>query len=57
MTPQVYENLQELTISELLYALDNIREKLYEQGTELEDTDMTYYIELMKELDRRQKGE
>lgn len=57
MTPQVYENLKELTISELLYALDNVREKLYEQGTDLDDADMLYYIELMKELDNRQKEE
>lgn len=57
MTPQVYENLKELTISELLYALDNVREKLYEQGTDLDDTDMLYYIELMKELDSRQREE
>lgn len=57
MTPQVYENLKELTISELLYALDNVREKLYEQGTDLDDADMLYYIELMKELDSRQKEE
>ena len=57
MTPQVYENLKELTISELLYALDNVREKLYEQGTDLDDADMLYYIELMKELDSRQREE
>lgn len=57
MTPQVYENLKELTISELLYALDNVREKLYEQGTDLDDADMLYYIELMKELDNRQREE
>lgn len=57
MTPQVYENLKELTISELLYALDNVREKLYEQGTDLDDADMLYYVELMKELDSRQKEE
>lgn len=57
MTPQVYENLKELTISELLYALDNVREKLYEQGTDLNDADMLYYVELMKELDSRQKEE
>ena len=57
MTPQVYENLKELTISELLYALDNVREKLYEQGTDLDDADMLYQVELMKELDSRQKEE
>ena len=29
MTPQVYENLEQLTYGELLTAIDNIREKIY----------------------------
>ena len=55
MTPQVYENLSELTPSELLHAIDNIREKMYEDGVDIEDADMQYYVALMQELDRRQK--
>lgn len=55
MTPQVYENLQQLTYGELLSAIDRIREKLYEQGIDIEDADMQYYITLMQELDKRQK--
>lgn len=57
MTPQVYENLEQLTYGELLFAIDNIREKLYEQGAEAQYEDMTYYIVLMQELDKRQKEE
>ena len=57
MTPQVYENLQQLTYGELLSAIDRIREKLYEQGVEVQHEDMTYYIALMQELDKRQKEE
>lgn len=57
MTPQVYENLEQLTYGELLFAIDNIREKLYEQGAEAQYEDMTYYIALMQELDKRQKDE
>lgn len=55
MTAQVYENLSELTPSELLHAIDNIREKMYEDGVDIEDADMKYYIALMQELDKRQK--
>lgn len=56
MTPQVYENLEQLTYGELLTAIDNIREKIYEQGgIDIQDEDMSYYIALMKELDKRQK--
>jgi hypothetical protein len=55
MTPQVYENLEQLTYGELLTALDNIREKLYSQGVDTEHADMMYYIALMQELDKRQK--
>ena len=57
MTPQVYENLGQLTYGELLSAIDRIREKLYEQGVEIQHEDMTYYIALMQELDKRQKEE
>lgn len=57
MTPQVYENLEQLTYGELLSAIDRIREKIYEDGTDLEDADMRYYIALMQELDKRQKEE
>lgn len=55
MTPQVYKNLKELNYGELLSAIDRVREKLYEDGTDIEDADMQYYIALMQELDSRQK--
>ena len=55
MTPQVYENLQELSYEELLHALDNVREHLYEIGEDAEDLDYRYYIALMQELDKRQR--
>ena len=57
MTPQVYENLKELNYGELLSAIDRVREKLYEEGTDIKDADMQYYIALMQELDNRQKEE
>lgn len=57
MTPQVYENLKELNYGELLSAIDRVREKLYEDGTDIKDADMQYYIALMQELDSRQKEE
>ena len=57
MTPQVYKNLHELNYGELLSAIDRIREKLYEDGVDIEDADMQYYIALMQELDKRQKEE
>lgn len=57
MTPQVYENLQELSYEELLHALDNVREHLYEIGEDAEDLDYRYYIALMQELDKRQREE
>ena len=57
MTPQVYENLKELNYGELLSAIDRIREKLYENGVDIEDADMQYYIALMQELDNRQREE
>lgn len=57
MTPQVYENLKELNYGELLSAIDRVREKLYEDGVDIEDVDMQYYIALMQELDNRQREE
>lgn len=55
MTPVVYENLKQLSYRELLTAIDRLREKMYDAGVEVEDADFQYYIELMKELDNRQK--
>ena len=55
MTPVVYENLKQLSYGELLTAIDRLREKMYDAGVEVEDADFQYYIELMKELDNRQK--
>lgn len=57
MTSQVYKNLKELNYGELLSAIDRVREKLYEEGTDIKDADMQYYIALMQELDNRQKEE
>lgn len=57
MTPQVYKNLEELNYGELLSAIDRIREKIYEDGVDIEDADMQYYIALMQELDNRQREE
>ena len=55
MTPQVYENLKQLTYGDLINAIENIKNKLYSQGINVEHTDMKYYIALMQELDNRQK--
>lgn len=55
MTPQVYENLKQLTYGELLLAIDRIREKLYGEGANVDHGDMLYYIALVSELDSRQK--
>lgn len=57
MTPQVYENLKELNYGELLSAIDRLREKIYEQGVDVEHEDMSYYIALVQELDNRQREE
>lgn len=57
MTPQVYKNLKELNYGELLSAIDRIREKIYEDGVDIEDADMQYYVALMQELDNRQREE
>lgn len=55
MTPVVYENLKQLSYGDLIYAIDRLREKMYDAGTAVENADFQYYIELMKELDNRQK--
>lgn len=55
ITSVVYENLKELSYGELIRAIDRLREKMYEAGTAVETADFQYYIELMKELDNRQK--
>ena len=55
MTPQVYKNLEQLTYGELLAAIENIKEKLYQAGINVEHADMQYYIALMQEFDNRQK--
>ena len=57
MTPAVYENIKELSYSELLKAIDNIREKLYDAGDEVQHADFMYYIALVQELDNRHGGE
>lgn len=54
MTPQVYENIEQLTYGELLTAISNIKEKLYQAGIDVEHADMQYYIALMREFDKRQ---
>ena len=55
MTPQVYENIKQLTYGELIEAISNIKEKIYQAGIKVEHADMQYYIALMQELDNRQK--
>ena len=57
MTPQVYENLKQLSYGELLSAIDRIREKMYGEGANVDHGDMLYYIALVSELDSRQKEE
>ena len=57
MTPQVYENLSELSYGELLAAIDRLREKIYDQEAEVPFEDTQYYVALMQELDNRQKEE
>lgn len=56
MTPAIYENIKELSYSELLKAIDNIREKLYDAGDEVQHADFMYYIALVQELDNRHGG-
>lgn len=55
MTAQVYENLKELTYSELLNAISNIKNKLYNQGVDVDKADFQYYIALVQEMDTRQR--
>ncbi len=55
MTAQVYENLKELNYSELLNAISNIKDKLYNQGVDVDKADFQYYIALVQEMDARQR--
>ena len=53
VTPQVYENIKQLSYKELIDALSNIKEKLYAAGTLPQHSDFMYYIALTQELDNR----
>lgn len=55
MTAQVYENLKQLNYSELLNAISNIKDKLYNQGVDVDKADFQYYIALVQEIDARQR--
>lgn len=56
MTPQVYENIEQLTYGELIEAISNIKEKIYNQDNPPQFyAEWNYYIALMQELDKRQK--
>ena len=55
MTPQVYENIEQLTYGELLTAINNIKTKLYGEINQEYHADFEYYIALLRELDKRQK--
>lgn len=55
MTPQIYENIEQLTYSELLNAISNIKNKLYNQGVDVDKADFQYYIALVQEMDARQR--
>lgn len=56
MTPQVYENIEQLTYGELIEAISNIKEKIYNQDNPPQFyAEYTYYTALMQELDKRQK--
>ncbi len=55
MTAQVYENLKQLNYSELLNAISNIKDKLYNQGVDVDKADFQYYIALVQEMDARQR--
>lgn len=55
MTSVVYENLKELNYSELLNAISNIKDKLYNQGVNVDKADFQYYIALVQEIDARQR--
>jgi hypothetical protein len=53
VTPQVYENIKQLSYKELIDALSNMKEKLYAAGTLPQHSDFMYYIALTQELDNR----
>ena len=55
MTAQVYENIKNLNYSELLSAIDRMRNKIYEMGDEVDHADFMYYIALVQELDNRHR--
>ena len=55
MTPQVYENLKQLTYTELIEALQQMKDKLYAAGDKIDHADFMYYIALSQELDNRQR--
>ena len=56
MTPQVYENIEQLTYGELLEAINNIKNQIYNQDQPPQYyAEWNYYKALMQELDKRQK--
>lgn len=56
MTPQVFENIEQLTYGELLTAINNIKDKLYNQDNPPQFyPEWNYYVALIQELDNRQK--
>ncbi len=56
ITPQVYENLQQLTYGELLSAINNIKNKIYNHNQPPQSyPEWDYYKCLIQELDNRQK--
>lgn len=56
MTPQVYENIEQLTYGELLEAINNIKNQIYNQDQPPQYyPEWNYYTALMQELDKRQK--
>lgn len=56
MTPQVFANIEQLTYGELLEAINNIKDKIYNQDKPPQYyAEWHYYTALMQELDKRQK--
>lgn len=55
MTAQIYENINGLSYTELLDAIDKMREKIYELGDVADDADFMYYVALVQALDRKQR--
>ena len=55
MTPQVYENIEQLTYGELIVAIENIKSKLYDALNTDYHADFQYYIALLQEFDKRQR--